>query len=52
MMELDSKEEVDKILREDFLSIGGEDVHVEAFLPAGEARRRCFQCQQSGYSLS
>ena len=48
-IELTSREQANFLLSEGFLTVGGEDAHVEAFLPQEQVTRRCFNCQGFGH---
>ena len=48
-IELTSREQANSLLSEGFLTVGGEDAYVEAFLPQEEVTRRCFNCQSFGH---
>ena len=48
-IELTNREQANSLLSEGFLTVGGEDTHVEAFLPQEKVTRRCFNCQDFGH---
>ena len=50
-IELANKQQAEDILRQGYMEIGGEDVHVEAFVPMEEVRKRCFKCQGFGHTV-